>query len=181
MFRLLMRIKPTRGTRASVSLIRLVAGILAWGLGSAFAAGQFQQLELAADLLADAQSMKAHAQPMVILFSQRNCNWCDRARTQLAPLVAEFEPGQGALFRQVDIDRDAALTDFAGNTTTHRRFAREHGARFTPTLMVFGPDGQTLGEPILGMRLPDFYNHYVMLAIEHARARIQNPTQEARP
>lgn len=163
------------------SLKHLFIAILAWWSGVAFAAGQFPQIDPGTDLAADAERMRAVTQPMVVLFSQRNCGWCDRARSQLAGLAKDDPAGTGVLFRQIDIDRDTALRDFAGGATTHRQFARKHGARFTPTVMVFGPQGQPLGEPILGMRVPDFYAQYVVLAIEEARTAMTPHHLENRP
>jgi thioredoxin-related protein len=123
--------------------------------------------------------MLGAGQPMVVLFSQSGCGWCDRARVQLVPMAREAAEQGGAVFRQMDIDRDTPLVDFSGQRATHRRFSRAEGVRFTPTLIVFGPDGRQLAEPILGMRLPDFYAHYVAQAIDQARSAMMTNIEDA--
>ncbi len=150
----------------------LLGLILAWAFFASPALGQGRSgLAQPTDLREEASQIAASGRPLVVLFSQRNCSWCDHARMHLIPMSLQTDAA--ALFRQIDLDSDAPLIDFAGRATTQRRFAREQNARFTPTLTLYGPDGQILGEPILGMRLPDFYSHYVEQAILQARSTLQ--------
>ena len=83
----------------------------------------------------------------------------------------------GITLREIALDEDAPLSDFAGRRTNHRRFAAGEGARVTPTLIVYGPDGARLAEPIVGFRLADFYAEYVNRAIEEGLARIRAPSR----
>ncbi len=164
-----------RSTRPALPGVALIlASILAWTSAAAFASA----LPEAEDLNQDARLMQEAGQPMVVLFSQRACGWCDRARQQLAPMARDAATQGGAVFRQIDIDRDALLVDFSGQVTSHRRFSGDEGVRFTPTLIVFGPDGRQLAEPILGLRLPDFYAHYVAQAIDQARTAMMANTED---
>ena len=165
--------RPTCAARAFAAWI--LAAILAWAPLAAASA----TLPPAEDLSRDASQMRDAGQPMVVLFSQRSCGWCDRARVQLAPMAREVARQGGVVFRQIDIDRDAPLVDFSGQGTSHRRFSRDEGVRFTPTVIVFGPDGRQLAEPILGMRLPDFYAHYVGQAIDQARNAMMTNIEDA--
>ncbi len=109
---------------------------------------------------------------MVVLYSQADCSYCDEARTYLVPMASDPANAQRALFRQIDIDSDAALTGFGGQPTTHRAVARQLGARFAPTVSVLDADGRPLGEAIVGMRLADFYGQYVDNAIDSARTML---------
>lgn len=161
--------RPAHGMMQAAALI--LATILAWAPARALASA----LPEATDLSEDAHYMRDAIQPMVVLFSQRACSWCDRVRAQLAPMAQSAVTQGAAVFRQIDIDRDAPMVDFSGKATSHRRFSRDEGVRFTPTLIVFGPDGRRLAEPILGMRLPDFYSQYVDQAIEQARSVMTAP------
>ena len=138
-------------------MVRGLAGILAC-VPIALSAAQ-PSLPKAADLAIDGAAMRAAKMPMVVLYSQAGCSYCDEARTYLVPMARDPANAQRALFRQIDIDSDAALTDFAGKPTTHRHLA----ARL---------EGRTLGEAIIGMRLPDFYGQYVDNAIDDARAAL---------
>lgn len=151
-------------------MVRGMAGILAC-VPIALSAAQ-PGLPAAADLAQDAEAMRSARMPMVVLYSQARCSYCDEARTYLVPMAKDPANAQRALFRQIDLDSDAALTDFAGQATTHRRLARTLGAKFTPTVAVLDAEGRTLGEPIVGMRLADFYGQYVENAIDEARTAL---------
>lgn len=151
-------------------MVRGMAGILAC-VPIALSAAQ-PGLPSAENLARDAEAMRAGRMPMVVLYSQARCSYCDEARTYLVPMASNPANARRALFRQIDIDSDAPLTDFAGQASTHRRVARALGARFTPTVVVLDAEGKPIGEPILGMRLADFYGQYVENAIEHARTAL---------
>jgi thioredoxin-related protein len=153
-----------------VKALRLVVLILAWLQGAPALAGG--GIALAADLAADADGMKRQGQVMLVLYSQANCRWCERARSEyLIPLQRNPAWGGRVVLRQIDLDSDAPLTDFAGRKTTHRAFARGERARVTPTLAIYGPAGTRRGEPIVGFRLADFYGEYIERALEEALAR----------
>lgn len=121
--------------------------------------------------------MRHTSNPMVVLFSQKACSWCDQARAYLVPMARDSGERAPALFRQINLDDDTGLIDFSGRQTTQRAFARTEKVRFTPTVVIFGAKGERLGDPIVGMRLPDFYGQYVEQAIEDARARMINPLE----
>lgn len=128
------------------------------------------------DLRSEAPRMAREGLPMVVLFSQSECHWCEEARTYLVPM-AQGEGSAKALFRQINLDSDAALADFAGHGTTQRAFARAEGVRFAPTVAVYGAGGEQLVEPIVGMRLADFYGQYVDQAIAAARQRMRETNE----
>ena len=132
-----------------------------------------QGLPAAKDLAADAASMKATSRPMVVLYSQAGCTWCEEARRYLVPMSVDKDTVHPAIYRQIDIDSDAKVIDFGGAGTTHRAFARQRKVRLTPTVVVYGPDGVEMGEPIIGMRLPDFYGQYLSNAVERASIKLK--------
>ncbi len=115
---------------------------------------------------------------MLVLYSQADCRWCERAKQEvLQPLQNEPASRSRVVFREIALDADHPLADFAGRPTTHRRFAKNAGAHFTPTLMIYGPDGARLAEPIVGFRIADFYAEYVDRAIEEGLTRIGSPSR----
>jgi thioredoxin-related protein len=147
---------------------RAMAWILACALALPAAAGS---LPRAGDLAREAQTMRREATPMAILYSQHGCAWCDIARSQIAPLLRSADAG--AIFRQIDIDSATPMTGFDGVRTTHAAFARAEQARFTPMLVLYGPSGERLAEPVVGVGAVDFYAEYVSRAIAEARSRLQ--------
>jgi len=156
--------------------IPLLLLILAWRPLLASAASG--ELQTALDLAADAKLMREQRLPMLVLYSQDDCSWCDRVRREyLLPLQQAPETQKKLLLRQIDLDSDADLIDFGGRKTTHRRYAREEKARVTPTLMLYGASGARLAEPIVGFRLADFYAEYINRAIEQGQARLSKPAE----
>lgn len=149
----------------------LCAWILAW-LTIATAAGAPPALTLATDLAADGRRARDNGIPVVLLFSRAGCSWCDKARREHVNAMAA-SPAAGAVFRQVNLDRDKPLIDFAGQRSTHRALARRHDVRMTPTLLFLDSAGRPLAEPIVGYRLPEFYGTLIEDAIEDSRARMQ--------
>lgn len=158
--------QPHQGARLRL----LYAWILAW-LAMATAAAAPPPVPLATDLAADARTAGERGQLVVVLFSRSGCGWCDKARHEHLNAMAA-DPA-GAVFRQVDIDRDTPLIGFSGRRTSHRAFAVAHKARMTPTLMFFAADGRTLGDGIVGYRLPEFYGTLIENAIEDGRQRLR--------
>jgi thioredoxin-related protein len=145
----------------------LVWAILSWPpLALALAGAQ--------DFASDAHQMRERKLPMLVLFSAAGCEWCERARQQvLDPMAADPASAARVLIRQIDIDRTTPVTDFSGKATTHRDFARARRIRLTPTLVVLDAEGRDLAEPIVGVRLADFYPTYIERAIDEGLARMR--------
>jgi len=157
-----------RWLRPGLSLT--VAAILAWPPLAA-------ALPPAQDLAADARQMREQRVPMLVLYSREGCGWCERARVHhLDPMAADPANASRVLIRQIDVDRRTAIADFSGKPGTHRDFARARKIRLTPTIEVLGPDGELLAEPIVGVRLPDFYGTYIDRAVDTARDRLREKT-----
>lgn len=153
-------------------VVRAVLLILAW-LPAALGAAP-SQLAPARDLAADARDMRMQGSVMLVLFSQAGCRWCERARHEvLLPLQNDPASPQRLVLREIALDTDTVLTGFDGRPTTHRRFAAAAGAGLTPTLIVYGPDGRRLAEPIVGFLTADFYAEYVNRAIDEGLAQLK--------
>ncbi|MFT3757425.1 hypothetical protein [Thauera sp.] len=110
--------------------------------------------------------MRSKRMPMVVLYSQADCSYCNTARHYLVPMSAG---GRRALFRQIDMDTDAPLVDFAGQASTHRKVAAAQGVRFAPTVRFFDADGRVLGDDVVGIGVEDFYAQYIDNALDLAR------------
>ena len=89
------------------------------------------------------------------------------ARTTAAasPLAASPAWRDRAVLRQINQDSDAPLVDFRGQPTTHARFAASEKVKLVPVVAFYGPGGHRLADPIVGARLPDFYQSYLEEAI----------------
>ena len=161
--------------------VRFTAPILALALVLPFniwaASGSRSQhgtgLAAAQNLQADAKEVAASRRPLLILFSETGCVWCERARNEfLLPMQGNASYRSRVLFRQIDIDKDTPLTGFDGGSTTHKDLARALKVTRFPTVMLLGADGKTLAEPLVGFGIADFYGAYLDERIKSARSKL---------
>ncbi len=148
--------------------------ILTWLVAPAQAAAAPAAAALtpATDLAADASRARALHAPLLVLFSEATCPWCERARREhLVPMQNDAAYRDRVLIREVDTGSNAALIDFAGQATTQREFAARFQVRKVPVVATLGPDGALLGEPLVGMA-PDFYQFYLDDAINRGRQKL---------
>lgn len=74
---------------------------------------------------------------------------------------------------EVDVDSTEHLRDFEGKLTTPHDFARRHGVRMVPTIIVFDEHGRVAADPVIGIASDDFYTYYVEEALKAAAAKIK--------
>lgn len=122
-------------------------------------------------LRAAAQAAAARGEPLVVMTTLKGCVYCELVRNNyLAPMRRDGE----LVAVQIDVlDRQSPLQGFAGDTTTPADQARAWKARFTPTVMFFGPDGQELAERLVGVAVPDFYGEYLEARLVEARGKLR--------
>jgi thioredoxin-related protein len=130
-------------------------------------------LPLTVDLRAEAEQARQAGGPLIVVFSRPDCKYCETVkRDYLKPLAANPRY-LGVLVRQINQDSDAPLTGFRGEKTTQARFAGTEKIKLVPVVAFYGPDGKRLVEPIVGARLPDFYQTYLEDSIEKSTAALK--------
>ena len=76
--------------------------------------------------------------------------YCERIRrSHLLPLARQI----GGVF-QIDVGSPAASIDFDGMRRTHDAIADRLRARYTPTVLFLGADGEELSERLVGAGIP---------------------------
>jgi thioredoxin-related protein len=149
-------------------LLFVLFGLLALPAGVASAGG----LPRAVDLAADARAAATGAMPVLVFFMSPSCPYCREVeRLYLEPMHARGVYRGRLLIRRVDVDSGATLTDFSGRQVSHREFARQARATFTPTIRLYGGAGRELVPPLRGYTTPDFYGGYLENAIAQAMAQ----------
>lgn len=123
-----------------------------------------------ASLRSAAQAAARQGEPLVVMTTLPGCPYCDLVRNHyLLPLRREGK----VQAVQLDIrDRSGNLQDFQGQTTTPAAQARAWKARFAPTVLFLGPDGQELAERLVGVAVPDFYGEYLEARLAEARRKL---------
>jgi len=117
-----------------------------------------------------AEAAAALGEPLVVMTSLAGCPWCDMVRDHhLGPMLRKNE----VVAVQIDIrDRQTPLQNFEGQISTAAEQARLWKARFAPTVLFLGPQGQELAERLVGMAVPEFYASYLQARLEEARGRL---------
>lgn len=148
--------------------------ILAWLPLPSFAAQPVAELTAAVDLGAEAAQASKGGGPLVVLYSRKDCPYCETVRRDyLAPLAADPKFRGRVVVRQVNQDSQEALTDFQGKTTSHAAFAAQEKIRLVPVVAFYGPGGRQLAEAIVGTRLPDFYLAYLENAVDQSKHNLK--------
>lgn len=132
-----------------------------------FAAGD---IETASNLQAEAARAAKAGGPLIVIYSREDCSFCKAVkRDYLKPLTANPRYRDRIVIRQVNQDGEQqALIDFKGSAVTHAQVAAAEKVKLVPVVAFYGPDGRKLADPIVGARLPDFYQSYLEDAIEQS-------------
>ena len=133
-----------------------------------------QHLDTAADLARSAREGAASGRAVLVLFSEKDCVWCERTRREfLLPMQRNAGYREKLVFLQVNVDSDAKLVDFQGKATTHAAVSRQYRIKQMPTVMLFGSGGESLAEPLVGFTGSDYYGYYLDQRIDTAVAKIR--------
>lgn len=135
------------------------------------------RLPPALDLRAEAAAAARTGGPLIVIFSRDDCKFCQIIkRHHLQALATDPKFGPRVLIREIGQDKpDIALRDFTGQPTTHAEFAAKQGIKLVPVVAFYGPGGRTLVEPIVGTRLPDFYQSYLEEGIVQSARQLKQP------
>lgn len=131
-------------------------------------------LPAASDLRAAVASPAKAGGPLVVIYSRHDCAYCEAVKRDfLRPLARHPAYRDKLAIVQINQDSAAPLTDFHGKRTTHAGFAADEKIGLVPVVAFYGPNGQRLAAPIVGARLPDFYQSYLEAAIEQSMAALK--------
>jgi thioredoxin-related protein len=123
------------------------------------------------DLLQDGKAAGSTRIPIVLLFSLPGCPHCEVVRrSHLGPLSREVP--LRALVREIDTQSDQPMTGFDGRPTTHAKFAKAAGVNLTPVVNFYTPNGERIGDGLVGALLEDFYAGYLETALLSASTRL---------
>ncbi len=123
-----------------------------------------------ASLRGAALAAAARGEPLVVMTTLPGCPYCDLVRNHyLLPLRKEGK----VQAVQLDVrDRSSNLQGFKGEMSTPAEQTRLWKARFAPTVLFLGPDGQELAERLVGVAVPDFYGEYLDARLVEARRKL---------
>lgn len=148
----------------------ILVSILAWLALPALAAG----VPHARDLARDAEAARRIQGVVLVAFVGEHCGYCKTVVNDfLTPMSRLPEYQDKVVIRQVELGGKQTLRDFQGRALPHRAFAQSHNIRFTPTILLFSPEGEVLGPPMVGLSTLDYYWHLLDEAINAALAKVR--------
>lgn len=125
------------------------------------------------DLAADAALAMNQHLPLLLVFAQEHCDYCDRLdREVLNPNYSSGAFNDKVIVRRFMIDSYATVTGFDGKQVEANALASKLKVYVTPTLLLIDASGHELVERITGIDNIDFFNAYLDESIAAARAKL---------
>ena len=131
----------------------------------------------ATDLQADGKLAREKNLPLLIMFSQDGCLYCDQVREEfLEPMRKSGDYTDKVIMRMIKLDSFLEIRDFDGQWREPVDIAVRYRASLTPTVIFVNHKGHELAERILGITTPAFYGGELDDAIDLALQRLRPVT-----
>ena len=126
------------------------------------------------DLSADAVLVTNQRLPLLLVFAQDHCNFCDRLdREVLNPTYGVGAYDGKVIVRRFMIDSFAMVSDFDGKRIDAGELSRKLKVYVTPTLLLVDAHGHELVPRIVGVDNIDFFAAYLDQSIEAAGVKLR--------
>ncbi len=127
-----------------------------------------------ADLKADGQLARRQNLPILLMFSQTGCSYCEQVLEQfLEPMRKSGDYTDKVIMRRIKLDSFEEIKDFDGQWREPDEIALRYRASVTPTVVFIDYRGHELAERILGLTTPAFYGGELDDAIDLALQRLR--------
>jgi thioredoxin-related protein len=166
------RADRTAGRRAALGGIGVLALSGSFSL-LAREQGGSEALARIDDLRALAAQVKKDQQPLLLFFSTPGCPYCAQVRRNyLAPRVRDGARS-GVAIREVEITASRSFVGLDGKRISESTFAAGYGIRMVPVVLLVDAAMKPLAEPLVGIGAADFYESFLVEAIETASRRLR--------
>ncbi len=126
------------------------------------------------DLAADAALVANQHLPLLLVFAQDHCNYCDKLdREVLNPSYGTGAYNGKVIVRRFMIDSYATVNDFDGKRIDASELSRKFKVYVTPTLLLVDAQGRELVPRIVGVDNIDFYSAYLDDSIAAAGIKLR--------
>ena len=151
-----------------LSLVVLLSGLLTAPLSHAV------EVPPLTNLRADLAEARERNIPVMVLFHIHGCGYCHYVMEEhFRPMVLSGQYVNRALLRQLNVGDNDVLIDQDGREVEAGDFARRMKVRFFPTVLILGPDGRVLAEPLIGVANIDLYGTQLEHALQEAEAQLR--------
>ena len=160
------------GRRAALGRLGVLA--LSGALGpAARAQGGAETLGRVEDLRVLAARVTKERRPLLLFFSTPGCPYCALVRrSYLAPRVLDGGRS-GVLIREVDITSSRSFVGLDGRRISENAFAAGYNVRMVPVVLLVDAAMKPLADPLVGIGAADFYEAFLVEAIETASRRMR--------
>jgi thioredoxin-related protein len=93
---------------------------------------------------------RAEHSPILVVFNSETCGYCQRLKHEVIEPLTHNHNQKLPLIREFDIYSKGKIIDFNGDPIRSRQFKRRYNIYAVPTLILLGPDGTPLTDPIVG-------------------------------
>ncbi|SFV89466.1 hypothetical protein MNB_SUP05-SYMBIONT-7-31 [hydrothermal vent metagenome] len=103
----------------------------------------------AKDFFADGQIAKQKQIPILVMFSEPDCPYCELVKREVLNSMSGLEEYKNkVIIRHVFYSSLMEIVDFSGRSSNHSQFSFTYGANFYPTLLLLDHTGKVLGKKI---------------------------------
>jgi len=121
------------------------------------------------DFRHEAAAIAGRSLPLLLAVTRESCGYCAQLRREfLAPMIRGGEYADKVRIRELMMEPDTAVTDFAGKATSTAQIAAHYGVTITPTVLLLDSAGNALRPPIVGISNAEMYGFYLDQAITQA-------------
>lgn len=121
-----------------------------------------ETIAFATDLQKDGRVAAQQHLAILIVFTSPDCHYCERVmKNFLIPMQHNSDYTHKVIMRRVEINNASKLIGFDGSVTTQQAYAATQKARFTPTVIVYMPDGIPAADPLVGLGPEEYYGSYL--------------------
>lgn len=129
----------------------------------------------ATDLQAVGQEARVRKLPILIMFSMRDCQYCDVVREEfLKPMLRSGDYVDRVIMLELYSDSHAQLRDFNGQLISANRLIQRYKAGFAPTVVFLDSQGNEQAERLIGITTRDFYGGFLDEAIDESLQRVRD-------
>jgi thioredoxin-related protein len=120
-----------------------------------------ETVQMTRNLLSDAKLASEKRIPILLLFTQENCGFCEIVRSDfLRPMLLNNEYDSRVLIRQIEFDGDDVI-GFDGKTTSMDNITERYNVGFTPTVIFLDSKGKELADKIIGITTVHYYGGFL--------------------
>ncbi|NNF97311.1 MAG: thioredoxin fold domain-containing protein [Halobacteria archaeon] len=127
------------------------------------------------DLQVVGQEARVRKLPILIMFSIRDCPYCDVVREEfLKPMLRSGDYTDRVIMLELYSDSYARVRDFNGELISAGELIHRYKAGFAPTVVFLDSQGNEQAERLIGITTRDFYGGFLDESIDESLQRVRD-------